>query len=273
MGKGREKPPRCGGGAGQSGWFGATVRLVFQETGSAGVGVLLFSRSSSRFPPKLQPLQRFSRASLSPGPPFLHRCPHSLTALPSSHCPDQKLGGGKLYPQNPPSSHAVCSVLEISPARTRRASAAELRLGRPWVSGRDHALPCPAQLGRRKPPLVGFPPATAPTASLHSGGAKGMLILSPHPPAEPPPKKDLSCAGFKRRLGDERAQPKDAQKCRLWGALAQLPGVPRLCGGGIWAAHTNSLPRRVSRTQAEPALAFPPPKRLPGPDGPPGSAG
>lgn len=49
--KGREKPLRWWGGAGQSGWFRATVLLVFQETGGAGVGVSLFSRSSARFSP------------------------------------------------------------------------------------------------------------------------------------------------------------------------------------------------------------------------------
>lgn len=36
-------------------------------------------------------------------------------------------------------------------------------------------------------------------------------------------------------------------------------------GGGIRVALTNFLPRRVPRTQAEPALAFPAVTSLPGP--------
>lgn len=53
MRRGREKL-RWGGG-GQRGWLRATVLLVFQETGLAGVGVSLFSRSSAHSP-QIQPL-------------------------------------------------------------------------------------------------------------------------------------------------------------------------------------------------------------------------
>lgn len=144
----------------------------------------------------------------------------------------------------------------------------------------DHALPGPAQLGRRKPPLLPAAPShLSPPhpASPHAGGAEGDApSLSPHPPAEPSPTEGFSwwCGFQKEAGGDERAPPKGALKCRrLRGSVrSKLPGAPRLHGGGLRAAHPTSLPRRVSRTRAEPALAFPPPADWQGPDGPPGSA-
>lgn len=51
MRMGRGKQLRCGGGAGHSGWLRAAVQLVFLETASAGVGVSLFSCSSTALPP------------------------------------------------------------------------------------------------------------------------------------------------------------------------------------------------------------------------------
>lgn len=77
MRQGRERPLRCGGGAGQSGWFRATVLLVFQETGSAGVCVSLFSDSSAHSPPPtpaslvLLPSFALPFAPLSPQVPTL----------------------------------------------------------------------------------------------------------------------------------------------------------------------------------------------------------
>lgn len=105
--KGREKPLRWWGGAGQSGWCRATVLLVFQETGGAGVGVSLFSRSSSRFSP----------TPASPG--LLPKLALSLAPLP---------------PQVPALAHPF---LTLSPqeVRRRKAPSSTLLAATQWALG------------------------------------------------------------------------------------------------------------------------------------------
>lgn len=135
------------------------------------------------------------------------------------------------------------------------------RGGRAWGSCRKQALPCELGCSRDAPacPLnlqPHRPPSWAPFSPWREEAP--ILVLSPHSPPEPPPKQDFSWAGVKRRLGEETVQQTGAQQLGLWSSVRTTSWHPTAQdGGGIWAALPNSLPRRVPRTLAEPALPFP----------------
>ena len=141
----------------------------------------------------------------------------------------------------------------------------ELRSDPAWVSSRIHPLPGPAQPAGQETTAWPSPQPQLPPIFLHSVRAKGdarplsPFPCAPRPQPTPAPRGDLSGAGFQRGAGGEKDQQKGPEKCGLWGRVVTTSWHPRaLLGGGFWAALTNSLPRRVPRTPAEPALAFPP---------------
>lgn len=154
--------------------------------------------------------------------------------------------------------HSLFCVKNESCSASAADSRAEPR--RAWGSRRPTS-PLPHSAPRRREPQRSlYPQPQRPPVFLHSLGAKGMLVLSRSLPTLllSLPPRGISVVRVAKGGWGKRDQQKGAQKCGLWGRVIPTSCHPTaLRGAGFWAALTNSLPRRVPRTPAEPALAFP----------------
>lgn len=146
MRQGRERPLRCGGRAGLSGWFRATVLLVFQETGSAGVCVSLFSDSSA--PPPPTPASLVLLPSFAPLSPQVPTLAHPFLTLSRQEARRRNTLSSKLslLPRN-----LLCVFFFFFKYCSDYAADSRARLGRPWGKLQPRSSLPNSALWRRKP--------------------------------------------------------------------------------------------------------------------------
>lgn len=187
------------------------------------------ARLAPRAPTLVRPLLTLSRQEVLSSKPSCFHVMYSCFFFPNKSCSDC----------------AVASRAEVRPGLCEQPNPPSSRPSSARGAG-NHSLVLT---------LATAPTHLPPLSPCKMGRSSSLPIL-----LSSPPQGGISVErGSKGGLGEEKDQPKGPEKCRLWGRVVSTSWHLRaLLGGGFWAALTNSLPRRVPRTPAEPALAFPP---------------